>query len=207
MPARVAALGLFAAVVAVSCGGVPKTYYYTLRVPPPPATSDPKTNFVLGVEHFRAAEMLRDDRIVFYKSPTEVDYYEHHRWSTDPATMMTELAARWLDQMGIFSEVRLLPSREGVDYKLAGRVLNFEEVDSEGETKGRVALRLTLVRTRDQKVVWTFVRQSEHPAEDRGMAGVVKALDASNESLLREALGGVAAQVEQDFDESQQHPE
>lgn len=194
-------LGVLGLIAAASCGRVPKTYYYTLRVPFVPPTGDPKTPFGLGVEHFRAAEVLRDDRIVYYRSPTELDFYQYHRWSADPATLVTERTARWLGQMGIFSEVRLLPSREPVDYVLKGRLLNFEEVDDEGGGKGRAALALELVRSHDRRVVWSLTRQSEHAIEEKGMAGVVDALNASTEDLLGQALPALAQQVERDFAE------
>jgi len=196
-----AVLGVLGVLTAASCGSVPKTYYYTLRLPPVPAAGDPKTTFALGVEHFRAAEVLRDDRIVYYRSPTELDFYQYHRWSADPATLVTERAARWLGQMGVFADVRLLPSREPVDYVLKGRVLNFEEVDDNQGGKGRAALALELVRSHDRRVVWSFTRQSEHAIEGKGMSGVVDALDASTQDLLGQALTGLTQQVEHDFAE------
>ncbi len=202
-----AALGLLGTILCASCGGPPKTYYYTLRVSPAPPASDPKTSFVLGVERFRGVEMLRDDRIIYYRSPTELNFYQYHRWSADPGTMLAEMAARWLDEMGIFTFVRMLPSREPVDYILRGRLFNFEEVDYEGGGTGRVNLVLTLVRARDHQVVWTFTRQVESPIQETGVTGVVNALNASSEQLLREALPGLAARIESEFKESQQHPQ
>ncbi len=202
-----AALGLLGTILCASCGGAPKTYYYTLRVLPAPPASDPKTSFVLGVERFRGVEMLRDDRIIYYRSPTELNFYQYHRWSADPGTMLAEMAARWLDEMGIFTFVRMLPSREPVDYILRGRLFNFEEVDYEGGGTGRVNLVLTLVRARDHQVVWTFTRQVESPIQETGVTGVVNALNASSEQLLREALAGLAARIESEFRESQQHPQ
>jgi len=202
-----AALALLAAFSFASCGSVPKTYYYTLRVPPPPATSDPRTNYVLGVEHFRAPEMLRDDRIVYYESPTQLNYYQYHRWGSDPATLLSELAARLLGQMGVFGDVRMLPSREPVDYILRGRLLNFEEIDYEGGGKGRVALELTLIRSRDRKTVWTATRQVEHAVQEKGLPGVVNALNMCSEQILCEALPGLVAQIEKDFQESSGQPQ
>jgi ABC-type uncharacterized transport system auxiliary subunit len=186
---------------------VPKTYFYTLRVPSAPLQpGDPKTNLSLAVERFRTAEILRDDRIVFYKSPTEVGFYQYHRWSADPGTMLTERTARWLDQTGIFSQVRISPPGEPVDYILKGRLLNFEEVDYEDSGKGRVALRLALVRSRDGRTVWSFARQAEHAIEEKGIEGVVIALDASSADLLGQALPSLVQQVERDFSDRQQQP-
>jgi ABC-type uncharacterized transport system auxiliary subunit len=195
---------LLVALTCSSCGSLPRTNYYTLRIPPPPSQSaDPKTTLTLGVERFGADEMLRDDRIVFYQSPTALNFYEYHRWSSDPATLMTELTARWLDQMGVYSRVLLLPTREAVDYTLHGYLLNFEEVDYEGADKGRVTLRLTLVRSRDRQVVWSAMRHTEHAAEGKGVDGVVSALDASSQELLRNVLPGLAAEIERESKEPQ----
>ena len=193
-----ALLGLLTAVFAVGCGSAPKTYFYTLQVPAAPAPTDPRTNYVLGVEHFRAPRILRDDRIVYYESPTQLNFYEYHRWSSDPPTLLSEVTARALRQMQLFAEVRMLPSREPVDYVLKGRVYHFEEVDEGPSGKARVGLGLTLVRSRDHKSVWSAERQVEQPIQTKGVAGVVEALNSSTEGLLGEVLPGLAAQVERD---------
>lgn len=199
----VVALMLLGALLGASCGGIPKTYYHTLRSPSPPAPSDPRTNFRLGVEHFRAPAMLRDDRIVYYESPTEMNYYQYHRWGADPATLLSEYVVEWVNGMGIFAQVRMLPTREPVDYTLSGRVVNFEEVDYEGGGRGRVGLELWLVRMRDHKVVWSTRRLVETPIQEKGMAGVVNALNASCTQLLREEFPGLLAQIGQDYKASQ----
>ena len=196
-----AAFGVLAALVSASCGGLPRTHYYTLRMLPLPPAHDPKTTFVLGVERFRASEALRGDRIVYYESPTQLNFYEYHRWSAVPATMLSEQAARQLESMGLFAQIRLLPSREPVDYILQGHLLNFEEVDYEGG-KGRAALQLKLVRARDHKVVWSVMRQAERPIQGKGVPGVVSALNDSADQLLREALAALAAEVEREFVEN-----
>ncbi|MBI1940476.1 MAG: membrane integrity-associated transporter subunit PqiC [Acidobacteria bacterium] len=193
---------LLALVVSASCGSLPKTHYYTLQLPAPPAPVDPRTDFILGVERFGAAETLRDDRIVYYESSTQLNYYEYHRWGSDPAGMLEELTVRKLDRAGVFKEVRRLPSRAHVDYVLRGQVLNFEEVDFEGGVQGRVTLELTLVRWSDGFTVWSETRMVERPAEGQGVAGVVRALNASSEQLLSEALPGLMARMDSEVAQS-----
>jgi ABC-type uncharacterized transport system auxiliary subunit len=193
-----AALGLLLALAGTSCGSVPKTNYYTLSVPAPPSATDPKTTLVLGIEHFRATDALRDDRIVFYESPTQMNFYQYHRWSADPATMVTDLAARRLDQAGAFAAVRRLPSRDPVDYVVRGQVLNFEEVDHASGVRARVALEMALVRTRDRKTLWSQSRQAESAVQGKGVPAVVEALNAASTRVLDELLPGLVAQVERD---------
>jgi ABC-type uncharacterized transport system auxiliary subunit len=189
---------------AASCGSVPKTNYYTLRIPPPPAVHDPKTAAIVGVERFRATEVLRDDRIVYYASPTELNFYQYHRWSEDPATMLTELAARRLEQSGAFAAVRLLPSREPLDYVLRGRLTNFEEVDGPAGVKARVGVEMMLIRARDRKILWSDSRQEESAAQGQGVPAVVEAVNAASARLLESALPGLVAKIEEDVRQSAQ---
>ena len=168
MPLAAAAVGLVAVLLWASCGGSPPMHYYTLQTPSAPAPSDPKTNLVLGVEHFRGRDIMRDDRIVHYQSSTQLNFYQQHRWSADPTAQLAELCHRWLEQTGLFAEVRLAPYRDPVDYTLRGRVLDFEEVDEPTGVKGRVSLELTLIRSRDRQVVFFERRQAEVGAEEKG---------------------------------------
>ena len=198
----VAVFALIAALSLTACGGVPKTYYYTLQTPAVPAPSEPRTAYVLGVEHFRSSQMLRDDRIVYYVSPTELNFYQHHRWGAEPATLLSEFTAHWLEASGVFAQVKMFPVRDRVDYTLGGEVRNFEEVDSGGGVKVRMALALSLVRSRDHKLVWSGHQREEAVVQRSGVEGVAEALSASCAQALREMTPGLIAQVAQDFKSS-----
>ena len=196
---RAAVLGFLMVIFATACGGVPKTHFYTLQPPATPAPNDPRTGFVLGVDRFRAPAILRDDRIVYYVSPTQVNYYQYHRWGSAPGTLLAEFAAQWLESSGVFAQVRMLPVRERVDYTLDGKVTSFEEVDSEGGARVRLALALALVRTSDHKMVWSGERRQETPLSELGVEGVANALNASCTQALRDMIPGLLTQVERDF--------
>ena len=177
-------------------------HYYTLETPSAPPPSDPTTNLVLGIEHFRGPEIMRDDRIVHYESSTQLNFYQQHRWSAEPTAMLAELCHRWLEQKGVFAEIRLAPYRDPVDYSLRGRVLDFEEVDEPTGVKGRVSLELTLVRSRDRQVIFFERRLAEAAVQEKGVAGVVSALNSATQQLLDEMMPGVVARVENDYREA-----
>jgi ABC-type uncharacterized transport system auxiliary subunit len=208
-PGRHAAVSLgLLALLLVGCGGkIPATRYYSLKFPPPAPISDPKTPFTLSIEPFRAAMNLRDDRIMYYESPTQFSYYEYHLWSPDPATLLAELTSRHLHKLALFAHVHLAPNKDRTDYALRARLLNFDELDYVPGGKARVALDLTLVRNRDQKVLWTDRREVEHSIEGSGVAGVVDALSAASDQLLNEALPGMAAVVERESAEMSAKPQ
>ena len=184
------------------CGAPPPTHYYTLQVSPPPPASDATTRFSLEVGPFRAPAALRDDRIVYYESPTQLNFYQQHRWSDDPSQLMALVVMHWLEHSRCFVRVQSTDSRALTDYVLKGRILNLEEVDYAGGAKARVGLALSLVRSRDRKTVWSATRQAESIVQEKSVASVVGALDAATRQLLDELLPGLVAQVESDSKES-----
>jgi ABC-type uncharacterized transport system auxiliary subunit len=196
-----AVLGVCAAAFTVACGGVPRDYFYTLQ-PPAVAPATGKTTYVLGIEPFRSPAILRDDRIVYYSSPTALDYYRHHRWGAIPAELVGEFAAQWLQEEGAFAQVKMFPVRGAVDYILGGEVTRFEEVDSGDSVKVRLAVALSLVRRRDQKLVWSGEQREEMPVQGQGVAAVASTLSAACTQALGQMLPGLVAQVEQAYSSS-----
>jgi ABC-type uncharacterized transport system auxiliary subunit len=158
-----------------------------------------KTPFVLEVEHFRALDALQDDRIVYYQSADELNYYDYHRWSSEPGTLVAELAARRLGEMGVFAQVHEFSHTAPADYVLRGRVLDFEEVDYEGGGRGRAALELSLIRNHDRKVIWMDRREREQAVQGKGLDGVVRAVSAAMSQVLNELLPELATVVAQDY--------
>jgi ABC-type uncharacterized transport system auxiliary subunit len=206
-------LGWLVVTCSASCGRAPSLRYYTLRMSAPPAAGDPAqraTTFVLGVEPFRGPDLLRDERILYYDSPTQLGFYEQHRWAAEPAAMLQELTLRRLQQTGVFAQVQSAPEREPVDYVLKGRVLSLEEVDypetpsgpGRGGVRARAGLEVSLLRSHDRKVVWSVRRQAESAVQAEGVTGVVNALDEAVNRILEEITHAIVAQVESDFQAS-----
>ena len=121
----------------ISCGSIPKTNYFSLRVPPVPPAQTPKSSAVLGIERFSAPDALRGDRLVYYSSPTEAGFYDYNRWIADPASLLRDSVAGRIRHSGLFTDVVLLPARVESNYYLRGRVLHFEELDYDGGVSGR----------------------------------------------------------------------
>ncbi len=205
-PERIAAI-LLGAVVMSACGSVPETHYYSVAMPAAVPAADSRTPFVLDVTRFQAAAVLRDDRILYYQTPTELNYYEFNRWSAEPAEMMGELAVRRLKASGVFSDVRLFPHATPGDYQLRGRLLNFEELDYEAGGHIRVALELDLVRGRDHKIVWSDTGRSERAVQGKGVAAIVDALNASAAQVVDQLLPPLLAQVERDAAQNTSKPQ
>ena len=152
--------------------------------------------------------MLRDDRIIYYTSPTELNFHQDHRWSASPTALLSELAVKYFAETGLFKHVYLYPAPVHADYTLRGRVLNFAELDYEKGGSGklgmvRVGLNLDLVRTRDNEVVWSARKEDEVPITSKGMRGVVKAINVASQKLMCDAYSGIAVVVERESSHKQ----
>jgi ABC-type uncharacterized transport system auxiliary subunit len=168
---------------------------YTLKLPEPPPLPMPPPSIVIGVEHFSAVTPLNDSRILKYESATQLRYYDEDRWVSDPATLLPEQAARYLERMGIARQASVLPWVDRMDYVLQGQILNFEEFDSGEQREARVEVALTLVRFPGREIVWNGTFRSRQPVTDDNVPAVVDALSAATDQVLKEGLTALSAQL------------
>lgn len=202
-------LVLGATLLLTACASSPKTRYYTLHTPPPPAAPSARTHFTLQVERFNAPDLLLDNRIVYYTSPTELSFHEYYRWSSDPGDMLSELAMRFFSESGLFQQVFAYPAPVHADYTLRGRVLELSELKyktgGNGKSGGaRLGLKLDLVRAGQNKVAWSERLEQTEPVQQNNVQGAVNAMNIAAARLLQSAYQGVSQVVEQEAGQKQQ---
>jgi ABC-type uncharacterized transport system auxiliary subunit len=168
---------------------------YTLRVPQPPSPAGTPLPIVLGVEQFHSVDPLNDSRILRYVTSTQLKYYEDDYWISDPATLMSELTARYLSRMNIVRQVVMVPWTQAIDYAIGGQVLDFEEVDTDRGRQARVALEVTLANSPEHQVVWSGTFRAEEPVRKGGVSGLVEAMNAAADKVLREASEQISAHL------------
>jgi len=205
---KAAGVALLAVLMCTACASTPKTRYYTLHIPLPPSASSPRTHFVLQVERFEAPDVLRDSRIIYYKSPTELNFYQRRRWSVDPGELLTELAMRYFAETGLFQQVYLYPAPMHADYSLQGRVLDlaqmqYEKGDREGLGQGKVGLKLELIQADGNKVVWSARLEDSEPIQNDKIQGVVDALNRAAAHVMQKAYAGISQVVDHEFAQKQ----
>ena len=205
---RAWSLVLLLSLMCAACASTPKTHYYTLRTPPPPGAVNARTHFVLQVERFDVPDLLRDNRIIFYNSPTELNFHEYHRWSSDPGELLSELAMKYFAETGLFQQVYAYPAPVNADYTLSGRVLDlgemkYEKGDHAKSGEARVGLKLDLLQIPENKVVWSARMEQTEPIERKNVRAVVDAMNIAAEHLLQNAYGGISKVVEQQVAQKQ----
>jgi ABC-type uncharacterized transport system auxiliary subunit len=198
---KAGALVALAALLLTACASTPKTRYYTLRTPPPPAAVSPRTQFTLQVKRFEVPDLLLDNRIIYYTSPTELNFHEYHRWSSDPGDLLSELAMKFFAKTGLFQQIFAYPAPIHADYTLRGRVLEFGELKYETGGSGRserarLGLKLDLLKTQQSKVVWSKRLEQTEPIQGDNVQSAVDAMSAAAVRLLQNAYGGISRVVE-----------
>jgi ABC-type uncharacterized transport system auxiliary subunit len=193
---------LLAALLCSACASGPKTRYYTLRTPQPPAAVAPGTQFTLQVEHFEAPDLLLDNRMIYYTSPTELNFHEYHRWSSDPGDLLSDVAMKFFARTSLFQRVYVYPAPVKVDYTLRGRVLDLDELKYQtgGGKSGeaRLGLKLDLLQVQKNKVVWSSRLEQTVPIQGGGVQSAVEAMNIAAERLLQNAYAGMSQALEQD---------
>jgi ABC-type uncharacterized transport system auxiliary subunit len=176
-------MGLLAA-----CGSVrgPATQYYKLDIPPAPAPPGPSEQASLRIEPFRAPGFLRQDRIVYRPSPTEVGFYEYHRWAEPPNDTVTKALAGQLMSRHLFQSVEISDDGEKPDYVLRGSIEQLQEVDYKGAVKVQVSISAELEDPVRREKIWSSIASSECLVKKSDVQAVVAAMgQASQQSIAR----------------------
>lgn len=185
-------LTLIASAVAVSCG-TPRTNYYRLHYPIAENAAGAATDGTLEVERFRAAQLLRQDRIVYSTAEQQLNYYQYHRWGDDPTNMVTNLIVRELASRRLFKDVRMGRSEREADYTLRGRLMALEEMDRGPGVSARVVLEYELVKAKTGAIIWSGRAERERPVPSKDVPRVVEELNQA----AREAIGQLADGIAQ----------
>ena len=198
-----------ALLVLVACAGkVPETRYYQLAVATPPGAQ--AAGPAIAVEPLAADAAYDDDRIVYRLTPYRLDYYNYHRWSSPPGTMLGNYLQDAFTRSGRFRAV-VHDATDAVPVTLGGRVIAIEEVDkSKTQWVGRVALELTLTDTTTNKVLWSQTFDETEPLRMQTPEGLAQALSVAMQRISDKALPEVVAlseQVENDSQWAEHHRE
>jgi ABC-type uncharacterized transport system auxiliary subunit len=175
-----------AAVMLAGCGAVryPASYLLDLQPTTPPAQS-PRGNLgQLVVREFQCPAYLCDGRIVYRPAPSQVGFYEYHRWATSPRQMISQSVAASIRARGLFTSVTLRDGATDPAYLLSGVIERLEEVDSGRDVHAVCALSLQLADARTKSIVWTGAESATVTVVERNVAGVVQSLTIATRSAV-----------------------
>jgi len=175
------AIVFLAILTTAGCGAVryPKNYVLNFP-PPPPSLSAPRDmRGALAIQQFQCPEYLCEGRIVYRSSPEEVEFYEFHRWATNPRDMITQSLADRIRSQALFNAVVLKGTGVETAYVLKGNIERLEEVDEGRDVRVVCTISAQLLDTQTKSIIWTHTESQTIAIEDRNVAGVVSSLSVA----------------------------
>src|SRR5687767_11118118 len=98
-------LALVLLVAVAGCAGkMPETRYYQLAAPAK-RTAPAGTAAALAIEPLETDPAYDDERIVYRLTPYRLDYYNYHRWSSTPGTLIADFLEHTFERSGQFRSV------------------------------------------------------------------------------------------------------
>lgn len=181
-------------VLATACGGkLPETRYYQLATKSASSAASDRTGVVLAIQPLDADPAYDDERIVYRINPYRLDYYNYHRWSTAPGTLVADFLERTFERSGRFRSVTRDTTAQDAPVTLGGRLVALEEVDtSKTQWVGRIVIELTLTDSASGDVLWSEQFEETEPLPSQTPEGLAQAISVALDRIAQRALPHVA---------------
>jgi ABC-type uncharacterized transport system auxiliary subunit len=188
MTRLVTTLLLLVPLVTACAGKVPETRFYQLATASDdtPSPRNPQ-GVMLAIEPLETDPAYDDERIVYRVTPFRLDYYNYHRWSSAPGTLIADYLERAFERSGRFRAVTRDVAASTVT--LSGRVVAIEEVDvSKTQWIGRVVVELRLTDSTTGDVLWTEQFEEREPLPYQSPEGLAQGLSVALRRISDRAL-------------------
>ncbi|MBN2420069.1 MAG: membrane integrity-associated transporter subunit PqiC [Deltaproteobacteria bacterium] len=159
----------------------PEIAYYTLEYNSPVFSGKERLPHFIKVEPFKVSPVYNTTHIIYQERPFKRNSYTYHRWSVNPADIITYLVGRDLKNSGLFKGI-ILPGERSREYtfRLGAMVDEFYELDGEEEWSGVLSLSITLAPEGKAKKAGMDIFQKSY--------SVTEKLDKKNPASLAQAL-------------------
>jgi len=138
---------------------------------------------------------LRQGRIVYRESPNQVDFYEYHRWASDPGAAVTTALVEGLRATHQTSLEEPVFAKDQSDYVLSGRLERLDEINYGGGVKVETKLSAVLKNSRTGAVLWSGEVDRESNVDRRDVNHVVQQMSNALEAGVDELLGDVERRI------------
>ncbi len=169
-----------------------KQYYvlnYVASSPNAAAIARAPYPFTVRIKDFDVEEAYARPQIVYRQNPFELLYYSSKLWAVKPNRMVTDLVRKQIISSGLVSHV-VRRYDEGLepDFELSGLIEAIEEYDSDQLWFAHLALRLTLTRNSDGRVMYSRQFDNRKKVFRYSPEAVVQELSAILEFIMNQAM-------------------
>jgi ABC-type uncharacterized transport system auxiliary subunit len=145
--------------------------------------------FTIRIKDFDIEEAYARPQIVYRQNPFELLYYGSKLWAVKPNRMVTDLVRKQMISSGLVSHiVRRYDEGLTPDFELSGLVEAIEEYDSDQLWFAHLAMRFTLTRTSDGRVMYSRQFDNRKKVFRYSPEAVVQELSAILEFIMNQAM-------------------
>lgn len=138
------------------CANIPLTHYYTF--PPDVELNEERvfsaSPYILTIEPFEADFPYQENKIVFRRSPYEVNFYVYHKWLQPLETLVTEQAVKLASATQMFQHVHDQAFGTYADYIIHGKIKMFDFWYSPSAPFVRIQLEYQLIAAKKDQIIW-----------------------------------------------------
>jgi ABC-type uncharacterized transport system auxiliary subunit len=185
------------------CGKVPVKQYYVLNYIP--ASSRDRLNpgaypCTFRLKEFGVEEAYTRPQIVYRQSPFQLQYYVYRVWAVKPERMITDLFHKHLLTANLVTNVvRRFDEGHKPDYEINGMIEAIEEYDSDELWFAHLALRITLTRTKDGRLMYSRRFDQRKRVLQHEPEYVVREMSALMEYILTQVIHDFDAVLSSEF--------
>jgi len=190
---RITALWLGILAVLSGCASVPPTHYYTFQPISVIGRETPSSRYPasIGIEAYEAETPYQQDRIVFRKSPYEVNFYEYHRWLRPPTELVTDQVQKLLKVSGLFQQIQTYTYDSMPDYLLRGRILLFDQWYNGTGSSVQIGIHYQFVEVAQERLLWSDVIETTATVPTLDIVETVKGFESAVQENISQALASI----------------
>lgn len=172
-----------------ACGLIGKAPVQGFELRPAPHVQAARAlNMELIIERPESSGALNTDGVMMRPSHIEAAYLPNAQWTAEAPAMLQTLLVRAFQQTGGYSYVGRKPLGLGGDFAVLSELIDLQgelvETPEGAIVQARVALRISIVRESDARIVGTKLFATTTPATDDSATAIALALDAAMQNLL-----------------------
>ena len=171
--------------------------YHTLSNAPAmkPDPGTPRWKAAVAVHRFETPMYLRQGRIVYRAAPTQIGFYEYHRWAADPGATVTTAFIESLRSANAFSTIAPYDGRDRPDYLISGRLEKLDEVDYGSRVRVEAKMSAVLTNLRTGAIVWSGDAAQTSNVDKRDVNSVVAEMSRAVQANIDRLVGNMEQQI------------
>jgi ABC-type uncharacterized transport system auxiliary subunit len=149
------------------CTNIPLTHYYTFR-PDIELAEKPVSStypYVLTIEPFETDFPYQEHKIVFRRSPYEVNFYEYHKWLQPLEKLVAEQVFKLASATQMFRHVHNQAFGTYANYIIHGNINMFDFWYSPTGSFVRIQIEYQLIAAKEDQIIWMQMMDTTREVE------------------------------------------